>query len=291
MIKPVRRTLSRASSVKILDARMAYIVDPNVQEHVGLVIYEAKNYNCAGPDPEHFKAACLKADEEYQKSPQRRKGGKPSTRLFEELIYSTPVGAHLNALERTSIESTLVNTFSRHAACRFAWHANETTGRCDLHVLIASKNEDWPPVLTLWAEFGGTGKPHIYATINRVSDAIIQELNKTRKPSDRLKSAQTVHRETVIAATGKKHPRLAKELASLSLAPEQLAEGIKKLGYEITRQNESTISVKFTGAKKANKYNKSKLLKDIASVPLDSPVKEWKPKKKKKDKEDKDGPV
>jgi hypothetical protein len=279
MIKPIKRSVSRASSVKILDKRIAYIVDPNVEEHKGLVIYEAKNYNCSGPDPEQFKAACLKADEEYHKSPERRKGGRASTRLFEELIYSTPPGAHLNALERTSIESTLVNTFSRHSACRFAWHANETTGRCDLHVLIASKNEGWPPALTLWAAFGGSKKPHIFATINRVSDAIIKDLNKTRKPSSKLKSAQTVHKERVASLKGKKHPSLAKELAKLGLAPDELAAGIRKLGYEITRENEKTISVKFHGKKKANKYNKAELLKDIADIPLEPLVKEWKPKK------------
>ena len=266
MIKPIRRSPARAGSLKILRRRIIYIEDRTCEDHRGLVIYPAVNYNCAGPKGKDFEEQCLKTDELYRNSPERRKGGKPSKRLFEEFIWSSPEAANLTEPERKSTEITLVNAFARHSAVRLAWHENPETKRWDAHVLIASKNNDWPTRLTIYSQFGA-GKKHIISVINRVSKDIIKSLNKTRPK--KLKSAMEVHRERRRELTGKKTPSLAKELAKLNLAPDELAKGIKKLGYTITRDNENTISVKFPGNKRAHRYNKADLLREIAEVPIE----------------------
>jgi hypothetical protein len=189
-------------------------------------------------------------------------------RLFEEFIYSTPKGANLTEAERESTELMLVNEFSRHAACRVAWHSNAETGRSDLHLLIASKNDDFPSTLTIWSKFGGSGKKNIITTINRLSKDIIKKLNKTRSKDKKLKSAPQVYRDNL--ETNKDIKSLAQELAELKLAPDELREGLETLGYEITRENDETVSVKFPGSLKAKRYNKANLFRDIAEIPLES---------------------
>lgn len=264
MIKQIKRRDARAGSIKILQRRITYIENSNDPDHKGLVVYPSVNYNCASTTGQGFLEQCLKADELYRSSPQRHKGGRPSPRLFEEFIYSTPEGAHLNEMERKQTELTLVNTFARHSAVRLSWHVNETSGRCDLHLLVAAKNDDWPASLTISSQFGN-GKAHIIATINRVSKAIIKSLNKTRPK--KLKSAMEIHKERIGELTGKKKPTLALELAELGLAPDELRKSIEQLGYSVTRENETTISVKFPGGKRAHRYNKADLIKEIAEVP------------------------
>jgi hypothetical protein len=265
MIKPIKRKPANASSVAILRKRIRYIEDKKHPDHKHLVVHKATNYRC-NVTSKAFEKACVNANKLYQKSDQRQKGGRKSQRLFEEFIYSTPKGAHLTEAERKSTELMLVNEFSRHAACRLAWHTNNETGRSDCHVLIAAKNDDFPPTLTIWSQFGGSGKKHIFTTINRLSKDIIKKLNKTRSKDKQLKSAQQVYRN--ILKTDKDIKSLAQELAELNLAPAQLHKGIKKLGYEITRENEETVSVKFPGSVKAKRYNKANLFRDIAEIPF-----------------------
>lgn len=267
MIKPIKRSIGRAGSLKILKRRIDYLEDRNHADHQGLVIYSSKNYNCAGPKGADFQSQCLKSHKEYLSSPERSRGGKPNQRLFEEFIYSSPEGAHLNELERTAIEMTLVNNFARHSAVRCGWHVNEKSGRCDLHVLIASKNSDWPARLTIASEFGD-GKKNIISVINRVSEEIILDLNETR--ATKLKSAMTVHRE-LQRTSGK--PSLAVELAKAGVEePEQLKGAIEGLGYEVTRESEETVSVKFPGKPRAKKYNKENLISNILDVRIEQMI-------------------
>lgn len=300
MIKPIKRSIARAGSLKILKRRVEYLEDRNHADHKKLIIYTSVNYNCAGPRGIDFEEQCLKAHKEYLSSPERSRGGKPNQRLFEEFIYSSPEGSHLNELERKAIELTLVNNFARHSAVRCGWHVNEISGRCDLHVLIAAKNSDFPARLTIASEFGD-GKKNIISVINRVNEEIILDLNETRET--KLKSTMQVYRERQ-ASLGK--PSLASELAKAGVEePYQIRGAIEDLGYEVTRESEETVSVKFPGKLRAKKYNREKLLSDTVTArveqmilestivkpvePKDAPkpdskdepkkiVKEWKPK-------------
>jgi hypothetical protein len=261
MIKQLKRLKVRASSLKTLQSRIVYLENQQHEDHQDVVVYPSVNYNCGGQPGKAFVNEVIKADELYFASPDRQKGGKPSTRLFEEFVYSTPMGAFLNANERKEIELSLVNSFARHAAVRLGWHVNETTGRSDLHILIAAKNNDWPAKLTLPSQFGH-GKPCIISVINRVSKEITDNMNKTRP--EKLKTAIEVHKEKEQLRTGKTH-NLAKELAPLGLAPDELREGIESLGYSVTRENENTISVKFPNSKRASRYNKHELIRAMAA--------------------------
>jgi hypothetical protein len=268
MIKPITRKPSNASSAAILRKRIRYIEDKKHPDHAKVSVYKATNYRCSNATGKAFEKACISSNEAYQKSKERRLGGRKTMRLFEEFIYSTPKGANLTEAERESTELMLVNEFSPHSACRVAWHSNAETGRSDLHLLIASKSDDYPPVLTIWNKFGGSGKKNIITAINRLSKDIINKLNKTRAKDKKLKSAQQVYRD--ILETDKDIKSLAEELAELKLAPAELREGLETLGYEITRENEETVSVKFPGSLKAKRYNKANLFRDIAEIPLDS---------------------
>ncbi len=273
MIKKVPRTDRNAGSAKILKRRMAYLEDRDVDQHRGLIICPSANYNCSSDSAEDFEQRCLISHEEYLSSPERSRGGKPSKRIFEEFIYSSPEGAHMTALERKSAEMMLVNDFARHSAVRCGWHVNETSGRCDLHVLIAAKNSEWPARLTISSEFGN-GKKNILTVINRVSQDIVDELNQAREKLDlsKLKSAREVYRER-LAKKGK--PSLAHEVAkAIGLKGKgkgntlrtlrTLREVVESLGYEVTRDNDNFISVKFDGKKRAMRYNKQDLHDDIS---------------------------
>lgn len=261
MIKPIRRSVSRAGSLKILQRRVAYLEDKTHKDHKDVTICRSLNYNCKGPKGKDFENQCVKTHNQYLASPERSRGGKPNKRLFEEFVYSTPEGAHLDEKERRNIEKLLVNSFAPHSAVRAGWHVNQSSGRCDLHLLFSSKNDDWPTGLTLASKFSN-GKQNLISVINKVSEKIIQGFNKARP--QKLKSAMTVNRERKAALYGK-HPNLVEELAKLFISPNELSKGIKDLGYEITRENDKTISIKFPTSKRACRYNKADLIREMAS--------------------------
>jgi hypothetical protein len=274
----ISRNKQRSKSQKVLRGRVAYLEDREHSAHVGKIIYPAQNLNCPGPDAEDFVAECVRVDALYQEA-RSGKRGKPSTTLFVEIVYSSPTGAHLTDLERDSIAKISLNEFARNTACRYAWHVNEKTGRADLHCLLAAKDDDYPPRIALWRDFGGKDGKHLYASMDRLGTDIVKELNKKRSPDRQLKSAEQVHKERVSKLTDKKKPDLASELAPLNLSQSELAAGIKHLGYTVTKETDKNISVLFADSKRPARFNKAALLKTIADIPLVTPVKEWRPRK------------
>jgi hypothetical protein len=273
----ISRNKQRAKSQKVLRGRVAYLEDREHTAHIDKIIYPARNLNCPGPGGEDFVSECVRADEAYQLS-RLGKSGRPSSTLFIEIVYSSPTGAHLNDLERDSISAIALNQFARNTACRYAWHSNPKTGRADLHILLAAKDDDYPPRISLWRDFGGKDGAHLYASMDRLGTTIVKDLNKKRSPDRQLKSAEQVHKEKVRKLTGKKKPDLAKELAPLNLSQAELVEGIKSLGYNVTKDTETNVSILFPGSKRAARFNKSELLRKIAAIPVVGPVKEWKPR-------------
>lgn len=274
----ISRSKQRAKSQKVLRGRVAYLVDQDHKAHVGKIIYPAQNFNCPGPDGEDFVSECIKADEAYQEARSGRPG-KPSLALFVEIIYSSQTGAHLTDLERDSIAKIALNEFARNTACRYGWHINPETGRADLHILLAAKDDDYPPKIALWRDFGGKNGRHLYASMDRLGTTIVKALNKKRSKDRQLKSAEQVHKERIKSITGKNKPDLAAELAPLSLSQAELVDGIKSLGYNVTKDTETNVSIMFPGSKRSARFSKSDLLRKIAEIPLLGPVKEWKPKK------------
>jgi hypothetical protein len=302
----ISRNRQRSKSQTVLKERVIYIENPNDPNHAGKTLLPAKNHNCPGPRGEDFMAECIRADDEYQEAHLGRRG-KPSTTLFVEIIYSSPTAAHLNDLERGSIENMALNEFARNTAARFAWHLDPATGRADLHILLAAKDDDYPPRIALWRDFGGKNGKHLYASMDRLGTTIVKDLNKGRTPDRHLKSAEQVHKEKRATFSEKEKPDLISELAALNLSQSELVEGIKSLGYNVTKDTDKNVSVLFPGHKRAARFNKSDLLKNIAEAPaviktkeakekniVESPAvektKEWKPKKYKADPNDPSDP-
>lgn len=194
------RCTARAASRAVLEKRVAYISDPNHPDHSGAkkkTIYPARNYNvpCCDQSPEGFMSELARLIGDYCQC-RRGKRGKRSRRLFEEIIYSTEPEAWLNAEGREEIERRIIRRFGAMAVCRTAWHVDEKTGRCDLHVLVSAINLDYPPALTLWSEFGGTDNDHIYSAMDRLDAEIADYLNSTpERQKAKTKSAKLRHRE------------------------------------------------------------------------------------------------
>ena len=268
----VNRCTARAASPAVLEKRVDYISDPDHPDHSGekkKTIYQARNYNVPYGDqsPEAFTTALNRLIEDYFRC-RSGKRGKRSRRLFEELIYSSQPGAWLTAEERNEIERRIVARFGAMAVCRTAWHVDEKTGRCDLHVIVSAKNLDYPPALTLWAEFGGSGNDHIYAEMDMLDVEITRYLNRTpERQKAKCKSAKRRHREATAAVIGKREP-LADELAwyfrkrvtPAEIDSDVITAAIKTLGHEVAKVTGRSVSVVFRCRKKPRRYNLADLL-------------------------------
>lgn len=271
MIKLVKRTTLRAASPATLARRVVYISDAKHRDHRGKTIHPARNYNCPNQSPETFRKAVLEAEDAYKRA-RLGKRGKRSPRLFEEIIYSSPHGADLTWLEREQIETMVINLIGRHAACRTAWHVDDKTGRVDFHVLMAAKTQDHPPRVTLWAQFGGSERRHIYAEFDRLDELITSQLNRSPERHTPLKSASRIHRETVREIIGSK-PSLAAEIAAkcaYKITADNIAAAVTSLGHSVTKLTSRTISVVFRGRVKPRRYNLDDLLLHIAANQPDS---------------------
>lgn len=266
MNKLVKRSNPKASSPTTLAERIAYISDPAHPDHQGKSIHPARNYNCPDNSPEAFQSAVLAVEAEYHKARQGKRG-KRSPRLFEEVIYSSPHGANLTHMERESVENMLINLIGRRTACRTAWHVDEDTGRADLHVLLAAKTQDYPPRVTLWADFGGSEGKHIYAEFDKLDSLITRQLNRNPERHKQLESASKVRKRKASKAIGKK-PSLAAEIAAKANGPvtgDNIAEAVTVLGHAVSKLTTRSISVIFSGRTKPRRFNLDDLLTNVAA--------------------------
>ncbi len=261
----ISRNKGRAKSQKVLKVRVAYLEDKVHKKHVGKIITAANNLNCDGPGGEDFVSQCIKANEEYQELHLGRPG-RPTKTLFIEVTYSSPVGAFLTDAERNIICKKALDKYAQNSACRYAWHINPDTGRSDLHLLLAAKSNDYPPEITIWRKHAGSTGENLYASMDRLGTEIAEELNEKRTPATHLKSAEQVHKETLVSASGKKD--LAAELAPLNKSQDDLVAGILELNYNVTKDTKNNVSILFPGAKRASRYNKKELLRQIAKFPV-----------------------
>lgn len=165
MIKVVKRSTLRSASVKKLKERVHYISDSNHKDHLKKIILPARNYNCLGQSPEDFVGEVVRLGDVYLDY-RNGKPGKRSNRLFEEIVYSSPFDAWLIDLERDAIESVIMARLGLKTACRTAWHIDIENGRADLHVFFAAKNAEYPPKVTLWANFGGKDGKNLLAELD-----------------------------------------------------------------------------------------------------------------------------
>ena len=265
MHKLVRRSGVKAASHHCLTKRVEYISDPNHKDHIGKILGVARNHNCESQSAGDFVHAVLRAEQDYRDW-RRGKQGKRSTRIFEEIIFSTPEDTWTNEHERQKIADRIIEIFCCHAAARYNWHCNPETGRDDLHILVAAKPRDYPPQPTLWSEFGAGGY-NINAEFDRMDVEIIAMLNQNPKRAKRkLKSATRVRKDKARKAIGAK-PSLAVEIAAKTLSPidlDNLRDAIESLGHKVTRLTGRAVSVVFSGRTKPRRFNIEDLLLGIS---------------------------
>jgi hypothetical protein len=163
------------------------------------------------------------------------------------------------------VETMLINLLGRRTACRTAWHVDESTGRADLHVLLAAKTQDYPPRVTLWADFGGSEGSHIYAEFDKLDDLIIRQLNRAVERKTKLKSASKIRKEKADKVIGKKSSLAAEIAAKVKgfVTRDNIAETIDNLGHVVSKVTDRSISVVFNCRTKPRRYNIDELLASI----------------------------
>jgi hypothetical protein len=153
------------------------------------------------------------------------------------------------------------------------WHFNNERESWDLHVLTPTKSADWPPHVTLSANFGA-GKKHVYAELERLDQDLVDSLNKHRPPGKKITSKRERKKEKAVAAIGEK-PSLAQELANSTKNPvsrDNLVELVEALGHQVKRPPKGEarfLSVIFSGAKQTRRQNIPDLLHDVATIQQD----------------------
>lgn len=255
MIKRIRHSTRKASSHKHLSKRVDYLEDRDHPNHINKEITCACNYRC-GNSSSDFITEVLSLDALYQLA---RKGrpGRPGRRLFEEIVYSSPKGAGLDDYERKWIERKMIALLARKTACRVAWHIDPTTGRSDMHVLLAARTQTNPPTTTIWSEFKGAR--HIFVEFDRWDEGITTFLN-SRRPASPLKTARKIRIDKY--APQEFASELAK-IATKTVTPENLSELITQAGHKVVSEKERTICIIFKGRTRSLRYNSAKLIEEI----------------------------
>jgi hypothetical protein len=255
MIKLLRHSTRKASLKNHLVHRVNYIEDREHPNHADKEITCACNYRC-GNSSSDFINEVMSLDALYQLE-RKGRSGRPGRRLFEEIVYSSPAGARLEAHERKWIERKMVALVARKTACRVAWHIDHTTGRSDMHMLLAARTQTNPPATTIWSEFKESR--HIFVEFDRWDEGITTFLN-SRRPASPLKTARNIRRAKY--APEEIACELAK-IATRTVTPENLSELITKAGHKVVSQTERTICIIFKGRKRSLRYNSAKLAKEI----------------------------
>ncbi len=265
MNKLVRRSGVKAASRACLIKLVEYISDPKHKDHIGKILGIARNRNCDSQSADDFIRTVIRAEHDYRDW-RRGKQGKRGTRIFEEIIFSTPEGTWTNEHERQKIADLIIERFCAQAAARENSHCNPETGRDDIHIIFAAKTRDYPPQLTLWSRFG-SGGDNLNAEFDRLDVEIIEMLNQNPERAKRkLKSATRVRKDEAQKLIGAK-PTLAAEIAAKTLSPidmDNLRAVIEGLGHKVTRLTSRAVSVVFNGRAKPRRFNIEDLLLGIS---------------------------
>ena len=250
MIKWVKHTLSKRKSIKSLSGRIRYIADPTHANHLNKIVLSPKNHKCRGPDERSFFAEIVKGKQRYL---HRRTGkrGKRTSICWGEYCYSSPEGTvphkdgqgrqpSLNAKERDEVEQHILAGPIGRGACRFGWHIDVFTGRCDAHFLFAAHDERG----VIWANDGyGKGQKCLKLELERLEEELIKLLNKQRPPDQQLMTPR------------QRHSQNRKNAGRLTFAEKLLATGwdgtaetlisaAQQADYVIHAQTAKTITVR-----------------------------------------------
>jgi hypothetical protein len=259
-----KRAKNHLSSRTTLLDHCFYLQDPSHPDHKGKLLVPSRNWNCPDDTVGGFINSAVECKERYNRTRIGRRG-KPSNRLWEEVIYSTPPmpeGKPPSQAKRDSIASLLLEEICPDSVARYAWHIDNTTGRADLHILLAAKTRGFPPGSTLWEDHGGKDKPHLLGHFDKIDQRIAKRLG--------IKSAKDVRneklREKGIITDSVESLAHAVAAGGVPLDDKTLEHFIIRAGAKVTRQTKRTISVLIKGRKQARNYNKRKLIKNINNI-------------------------
>jgi hypothetical protein len=252
MNKRVKRSAAKAASAEVLVKRVDYISDSLHKDHLNKKVLPARNYGCPDQTKESFIALVIDLDDRCRKARKlARKCGKQTRRIFDELIYSSEIGAFLSPEELNEIEAKIMNKFMekyQDAAIRTGWHISPD-GRADLHLLISAKAAIITAKSTEYEVVFGravgnsiiafqTLDREIAALLNtnpermRVHTAAIDvQINKTRKKYD-IEEPATLAQQ------------IAKKFRQ-EVTAENLGAILRKLGHKLAKITKRTAYVVF----------------------------------------------
>ena len=268
MIDIVSRSPHKSASLAYLRRHIAYLSDPNHEDHKGKVeIHPCKIFNCK-PTTATFVQAVIDADNAYIKFRSGQKG-KRTGRIWDEAIYRTPDQTDLTEEERAMVEFTMLS-IKRDTPTLLQWHRNIPRGSWDLHDLTPAKSSDWPPRVHLSAEFGA-GKKHVHATLERLDQELVDSLNEHRPPHKRIVSARVRRKQKAkkVIATSLTKGSLASLIAKNAtgkIAAKDLPGLVQALGITVKKISDKYISILFQGRKQPRRYDIAALLRDIADA-------------------------
>jgi len=255
MIKLAKRSTKKACSPKELSRHVKYLENTEHKRHLEKIVLCARNYNCPGNSAREFIDEVMRLDARYRKF-RTGKPGRPGRRLFEEIIYNSPKGVQLSDQERGDVEKTVLDLIGNGTAFRVGWHIDKKTGRSDMHVLMASRNQAQTPAPTLWSRFQKSN--HIFVEFDLCDQLINQTLGKTR--GIHIPTARQIRQSKYAPVP------LARELARIADGPvsmENLSSLITQAGHKVLSITERTICLILRGWERKLRYNFRKLIADI----------------------------
>jgi hypothetical protein len=265
MIKLVKgRPGKKRSSVRELRRHCFYLSNEKHRDHLGKTIYPSRNHGCKGNGVDSFCEAAIDSLKRYRKNRTGRRG-KPSDRLFEEIIYSTPKNAFPSSTQREFIEEKIIDYFAADAAARTSWHFNPDDGRADLHLIVAAKTLTGSSS-TLWQSHGGANGVHLLGAMDDLDNEIAEEcgfVSARTTHNKRLKSLGIVTDDESLAS---RLINLQSETED-KISIQNLWDALNVLGLKIIKITKRSVSVIWPNRKATRRYNIRKLFEELNDSP------------------------
>jgi hypothetical protein len=272
-----RDKAKKGSSGELSD-HLKYLADTTHDDHAGLILHPAKNYNC-GPTADDFIAAVEGTQKKYL---EVRAGlsGKRTADIWEEAINNMDEGCYHTPAERDAIEKKMISEICPGSPARTVWHENPVTGECDLHIIFPTKNPEGKLNLQ-------RTKTHLLKRMQALDKHAADLLNGSKsKPKNRKKhipTAQEVARKKSKSLAKKaKKPvpcplelqiaRLAEEDGIDEVKPHHLRDLLKRLGIILERFVGRTIHVIYSRTrlvKKAGEGGKEIRVPRVGTIVVD----------------------
>jgi len=267
MIKLVRHSAWARTQLGRLEQRAKYLGDQNHPNHLNKIVLPPRNVHCVGDSALAIRVAAAVKFDSYL-CHRGGKRGKRTRRKWEEIVYSTPPSTQedekgkmlpcLTQDERDRIESVFLKGPIQGCPARLAWHIDQESGRCDLHVLVSAINDR----AVVWLNDGfGKGQQNLKLELERLVELALELINLRRRGQHPILTARQAHDRNRRKA-GKL--TLAEKLAGqqwdgrIASLPRVLIE----LGYELIKLTEKQIVIQAQNSAKILRYGLKTLIEN-----------------------------